>query len=100
MESKPVSDRLVGVDVSKSWVDVHVTPDGTAFCCGSDAEGLSELVKRLKTLGPALAVLEASGSYASAVAVSLAEAGMPVAIVNPRQVRKSPKPSASSPRPT
>ena len=88
MESKPVADRFVGIDVSKSWVDVHVRPDGIAFRCGTDAEGLAELVRRLKPLAPALAAMEASGGYESVVAVSLAEAGLPVAIINPRQVRK------------
>jgi transposase len=88
MESKSVADRFVGIDVSKSWVDVHVRPDGAAFRCGTDGAGLDELVRRLRPQAPALVVMEASGGYESIVAVSLAEAGLPVAIVNPRQVRK------------
>ena len=88
MESKPAADRVVGIDVSKSWVDVHVRPDGTAFCCTTDAAGLAELVRRLHPLAPQLIVMEASGGYESIVAVSLAAAGLPVAIVNPRQTRK------------
>lgn len=88
MESKPVADRFVGIDISKSWVDVHVRPDGTAFRCGTDAEGLNDLVRRLKPLAPTLVVMEASGGYESIVAVSLAEAGLAVAIVNPRQVKR------------
>lgn len=88
MENKSAADRFVGIDVSKSRVDVHVRPDGTAFRCGTDTEGLNDLLRRLKPLRPALAVMEASGGYESLVAVTLAEAGLPVAIVNPRQVRK------------
>jgi transposase len=88
MESTPAADRFVGIDVSKSWVDVHVRPDGTAFRCTTDGEGLAELVRRVRPLAPRLIVLEASGGYESIVAVSLAEAGLPVAIVNPRQTRK------------
>jgi transposase len=88
MESTPAADRFVGIDVSKSWVDVHVRPDRTSFRCDTDADGLAELVRRLRPLGPRLVVMEASGGYESIVAVSLAEAGLPVAIVNPRQVRK------------
>jgi transposase len=87
MESKPIADRFVGIDVSKSWVDVHVRPDGAAFRCATDAEGLIELARRLKPLTPVLVVMEASGGYESIVAVTLAETGLPVAIVNPRQVR-------------
>ena len=46
------------------------------------------LVARLQPLSPCLVVLEASGGYEGVVAAALAEAGLPVAIVNPRQVRK------------
>ena len=88
MESKSETDRFVGIDVSKSWVDVHVRPDTSAFRCDTDTEGLAELVRRLRPLNPRLVAMEASGGYESIVAVSLAEAGLPVAIVNPRQVRK------------
>lgn len=88
MESTPAAERFVGIDVSKSWVDVHVRPDGDAFRCTTDGEGLAELVRRVRPLMPRLAVMEASGGYESIVAVSLAEAGLPVAIVNPRQVRR------------
>lgn len=88
MESAVVADRFVGIDVSKSWVDVYVRPDGTAFRCATDADGLAELVRRLRPLAPPLVVMEASGGYEGIVAASLAEAGLPVAIVNPRQVRR------------
>lgn len=82
------ADRFVGIDVSKARVDVHVRPDGIAFFSATDAEGLAELVRRLPPLRPTLVVLEASGGYEGVIAATLAEAGLPVAIVNPRQVRK------------
>jgi transposase len=77
MDAETKTDRFVGIDVSKARVDVYIRPDGTAFGCATDAEGLGVLVDRLKPLSPCLAVLEA-----------FAEAGLTVAIVNPRQVRK------------
>jgi transposase len=77
---------------------VHVRPDGATFRCDTDAEGLQDLVRRLKPLTPALAVLEASGGYESVVAVTLAEAGVPVAIVN-RARSASPPPLTHSPEP-
>jgi transposase len=88
MGKTPAADRFVGIDVSKSWVDVHVRPDGTALRCTTDGAGLTDLVRRLTPLSPVLIVMEASGGYEGIVAASLAEAGLPVAIVNPRQVRK------------
>ena len=88
MDVKTTADRFVGIDVSKARVDVHIRPDGKAFGCATDAEGLGVLIERLKPLSPCLVVLEASGGYEGVVAGALAEAGLPVAIVNPRQVRK------------
>ena len=88
MDAKATAERYVGIDVSKARVDVHVRPGGTAFGAATDAEGLAALVARLKPVRPTLVVLEASGGYEGVVAAALAEAGLPVAIVNPRQVRK------------
>jgi transposase len=88
MDVESKAARFVGIDVSKARVDVHVRPDGTAFGCATDPEALGTLVARLKPLSPSLVVLEASGGYEGVVAAALAAAGLPVAIVNPRQVRK------------
>jgi transposase len=88
MDVETTADRFVGIDVSKARVDVHVRPDGTAFFSATEIAGLAELVRRVTPLRPRRAVLEASGGYEGVVAAALAEAGLPVAIVNPRQVRK------------
>jgi transposase len=88
MDVETTADRFVGIDVSKARVDVHVRPDGAAFGSTTDPEGLGALVARLRPLSPCLVVLEASGGYEGVVAAALTEAGLPVAIVNPRQVRK------------
>ena len=88
MDKPPTADRFVGIDVSKGRVDIHVRPDATAFVCATDPDGLADLVARLTPLQPKLVTMEASGGYEGVVAAALAEAGLPVAIVNPRQVRK------------
>ena len=88
MDVETTADRFVGIDVSKARVDVHVRPDGTAFGCATNSDGLGTLVERLKPLLPCLVVLEASGGYAGMVAATLVEASLSMAIVNPRQVRK------------
>ena len=88
MDQPPAADRFVGIDVSKGRVDVHVRPDATAFSCTTDPDGLADLVTRLAPLQPQLIAMEASGGYEGVIAAALAEAGLPVAIVNPRQVRK------------
>jgi transposase len=78
---------FVGVDVSKDRLDVHVRPGDEAFAVARDAQGLEELAGRLGGLGPQLVVLEATGGFEVTVAAALAAARLPVAVVNPRQIR-------------
>jgi transposase len=81
------SMAYVGIDVSKDRLDVHVRPSGERFIVTRDDKALAELVERLRGLEPRLIVLEATGGLQVKVAGALAAAGLPVAVVNPRQVR-------------
>ena len=76
-------DSVVGIDVSKDRLDVHVHPSGEAFACVRDADGLDELLSRLAPLRPALVAIEATGGFEAIAAAHLAAAGLPVAVVNP-----------------
>jgi transposase len=78
---------FIGIDVSKARLDVHVRPTGEAFVVARDDEGLATLVTRLRLLAPKLIVLEATGGLQLRAAAVLAAGGLPVAVVNPRQVR-------------
>lgn len=78
---------IVGIDVSKARLDVHVLPGGEAFAVTRDGEGLAGLVERLRVLRPALIGIEASGGFESVAAAALAGAGLPLVVVNPAQVR-------------
>jgi transposase len=78
---------FVGLDVAKDHLDVHARPSGDAFVVAHDEAGLTELVARLQAMAPRLVVLEASGGYEATVAATLASASLPVAVVNPRQIR-------------
>ena len=78
---------FVGIDIAKDQVDVHVRPTDERFQLSRTDAGLAELVARLQPLGPRLVVLEATGGYEIPVAAVLASAGVPVAVVNPRQIR-------------
>jgi transposase len=80
-------DVIVGVDVSKDRLDVHVLPSGEAFAVGRDGEGLAALVERLKPLGVSVAAVEATGGLETVVAAALAGAGLPLVVVNPAQIR-------------
>lgn len=77
----------VGIDVSKDRLDVHVRPIDESFVVAGDEAGIAALLARLAGMGPTLVVLEATGGYEAAVAAALAHAGVPVAVVNPRQIR-------------
>lgn len=83
-----VTSVVVGIDVAKAHVDVAVLGakfDAQRF--DNDAEAHSALAAALKSLGVALVVMEATGGYEAALACALQAAGLPVAVVNPRQAR-------------
>ena len=79
----------VGIDVAKAHLDIAVRPSGEQWVVANDDAGIEALRGRLVALRPtpALVVLEATGGREIAVAAALAAAGLPVAVVNPRQVR-------------
>jgi transposase len=78
---------FVGIDVSKDRLDVAVRPGGELFAVERNATGLELLVARLRELSPRIVALEATGGFETVVAATLAAAGLPVAIVNPAQIR-------------
>jgi transposase len=78
---------VVGIDVAKDRLDVHVRPGGESFVVERTGAGVSELADRLKTLAPRVIAIEATGGFETVVAAGLASAGLPVVIVNPAQVR-------------
>jgi transposase len=78
---------FVGIDVSKDRLDLHLRPSGRAFAVPRDGPGLERLAAELRALAPALVVLEATGGFEITVAAALAGAGLPLVVVNPRQIR-------------
>jgi transposase len=78
---------VVGIDISKDRLDVHVAPVGEAFQESNDQAGIARLADRLGKLAPQLVALEATGGYETLVAATLQAAGLRVAVVNPAQVR-------------
>lgn len=87
MEQPPSSPTYVGIDVSKDRLDVHMRPSGQIFAVARDSKGLDQLASKLCALAPALIVLEATGGFEVAVAATLASVQLPLAVVNPRQIR-------------
>ncbi len=83
----PSTPVYVGIDVSKAHLDIAVQSTGACWQVDNDEAGITALVQKLTELTPTLIVLEATGGYEMAAVVAMASAGMPVAVINPRQAR-------------
>lgn len=86
--------EFIGIDVAKRTLEVAQYTTGEVFGLGNEAPELEALAERLHTLSPALIVLEATGGYERLAVAVLAGRGLPVVVVNPRQVRAFAKASA------
>jgi len=77
----------VGIDVSKSQLDIAVHETGETWSTSNEPNSVAALVAQVKQLHPTSIVLEATGGYETLVTANLSAAGLPVIVVNPRQVR-------------
>lgn len=77
----------VGIDISKDHLDLALHPPGPQWQCANEPSAFPTLVAELQALQPRLIVMEATGALELPVAAALASVGLPLAIVNPRQVR-------------
>ena len=77
----------IGVDVAKDHLDIAIRPEGKIWTIQNNDKEIKELVTQIQETSPELIVMEATGGLEINVASSLALTGLPVAVVNPRQVR-------------
>lgn len=77
-----------GIDVSKGTLDVATYAGNKKWRFPNDDGGIIQLVKALKETELALVVMEATGGYETQLAYALNKAGIPCAIVNPREARE------------
>jgi transposase len=77
----------LGLDVAKATVELASEPAGVGGPFATDAAGLAALVRVCQAQPVTLVVVEATGGYEAPAVAALASAGLPVAVVNPRQVR-------------
>jgi transposase len=80
-------DLFVGIDVAKHRLDVAVMPSAQVKSFAHNHEGLQQLADHVRSLRPALIVLEATGGYHRTVLSNLCAEALPAVAVNPRQVR-------------
>ena len=79
---------FVGIDVSSGWLDVAFRPGTDLVRVNNEPRAITRLVLMLERRQPELVVLEASGGYEMAVLERLLAKEIPVALLNPRQVRQ------------
>ena len=77
---------VVGIDVAKDRLDIHILPSAEAFAVARDAAGIEAMIARLRPLAPDLVAVEATGGFETVVVASLAAAALPMVVVNPAQV--------------
>jgi len=78
----------VGIDVSKTWLDIAVLPSEESWRIENTEKGIGKLIERLRVLPLDRIVVEATGGYEARLVKGLAEAGLPVSRVNPGRVRR------------
>jgi transposase len=78
---------FVGIDVSKDWLDVSEIPQSYEYRVPYSRLEIKELAERMMKLHPERIVLEATGGYEIEIAAALSGAGLPVCVINPRQIR-------------
>ena len=78
---------FAGIDVAKAHVDVYDDNTRKHRRWENRRTGISKCVKQLLSLEPELIVVESTGGYEYDLVVALEDASLPVAVVNPRQVR-------------
>ena len=84
MSQEPI---YVGIDVAKDQFDVAVRPSGDTWSMSYDEVGVDDLVVRLKEFAPDAVITESTGGLELPLVAALAAESLPVAVVNPRQVR-------------
>jgi transposase len=77
----------IGIDVSKQLLEVAVHESDFRYRCPNQASAFAELLAELIALRPARIVVEATGGLEKPIVAALYAAGLPVVVINPRQVR-------------
>src|SRR5712691_648994 len=78
---------VLGLDVAQAQWDRALRPSGERWAVPHDPRGVTRRVDQLQARSPTLMVLAAPGGLERLVTSAWATAGLPVVVVNPRQVR-------------
>jgi len=87
MYKKFIPEVFVGVDISKSRLDVCILPTNQCLSFSNNTEGCARLAELIGQEKSPLVVIEATGGYEIPVSAELVSKGLPTAVVNPKRVR-------------
>jgi transposase len=77
----------LGIDVSKDALDVQTCPPGPPARFANTPAGITKLLRSLRGQAIGRIIVEPSGGYETPVVAELSAAGLPVRLVNARQIR-------------
>jgi transposase len=83
-----IASESIGIDVSKASLEIACHQSAQTWSCANDVSEFDSLIERLRHISPALIVIESTGGYQLSLVTALSAAGLPVVVVNPRQVRE------------
>jgi transposase len=81
-------ELALGIDVSKEFLDIAAAADGEVTRLSNDPSGVEAVLGLATEQRPDRIIVEATGGYESALVGVLAHAGLPIVVINPRQVRE------------
>lgn len=80
-------ELFIGIDVAKAEFEIKESASPGTYSERHNQTGIRKIVRRMVALQPTLVVMEATGGLEKALARAMDDAGIPVAIINPRQMR-------------
>lgn len=80
--------RVLAIDVSKDWLDLATAIDSDVERLPHDKHGIQSVVEHAAAMDAQRITVEASGGWQTRLVAALLHAGLPVIVVNPRQVRE------------
>lgn len=83
---KVAHDRIIGIDVSRDWLDLHCLPDGKRLRLPNTHEGHEQLAQLARDVN-GLACFEATGGQEWRLWVALEAAGVVTRQLSPAQVK-------------
>jgi transposase len=81
------SSYFVGIDVAKAKLDLARSDTDKILAFNNDSDGIARLVDSLRSTRPTMIVIESTGGLERLLLDALLDADLPVALVNPKNVR-------------